>query len=105
MKLRNVNIAGFGLVLVAGFVGACSDDSGNNAPESEVVSNSGIPGIDQLPDSVLVVRDGDTVTVHSGELNEGDVLLYSSSSIVIGSSGAMATSSSSVNDSYEGDKD
>ena len=105
MKLRNVNIAGFGLVLVAGFVVACSDDSGNNAPESEVVSNSGIPGIDQLPDSVLVVRDGDTVTVHSGELNEGDVLLYSSSSIVIGSSGAMATSSSSVNDSYEGDKD
>lgn len=79
MNIRKVILAGFCVWGIAGGLVACSDDSANNAlDEAEV-----------------------------GGLPEGDVILYSSSSMVVGnlSSASVPLSSSAENDSYKGDKD
>ena len=104
MNIGKVVLAGFCVWGIMGGFVACSGDSTNNAAEEPEVG--GLPP--DLPDSVLVVMpDGGTVLVPSDQVKEGDVILYSSSSIVVGplSSGSVPLSSSSKNDSYEGDKD
>ena len=109
MCMKKTTFLGIWVFLVAGSLIACSDDSVNSVDETAEVPGGPVvlPGVGELPDSVVVVRDGETVTIPSDQISEGDVLIYSSSSVVVGplSSGSVLVSSSSKNDSYEGDKD
>lgn len=104
MNIGKVILVGFCVWGITGGLVACSDDSANNAAEEPEVG--GLPP--GLPDSVLVVTpDGGTVLIPSDQVKEGDVIIYSSSSIVVGnlSSASVPLSSSAENDSYKGDKD
>ena len=104
MNIGKVILVGFCVWGITGGLVACSSDSTNNAAEEAEVG--GLPP--GLPDSVLVVTpDGGTVLIPSDQVKEGDVIIYSSSSMVVGnlSSASVPLSSSAENDSYKGDKD